>query len=193
MTMAMASKKKRANGNPGTTVNGIAEVKDLLTQFESYIKEAEALAAMEIRRIEEIKEALKAGLARLGTQIKEKEELIRSRDTALREMEETFTAKIHDLENKLREKEALLTVRDTSEKNFDYEMDAANMPGEPHFTLGDRAAAPVRNLERWLRQGIQAGRQGGEETRNSQERGPVGQEQKSSRLGSLLAPTKRRT
>lgn len=215
--MATVSKKKRASGNPATTVSAISEVKDLLTQFESFIKEAEALAAMEIRRIDEMKEALKTALVHVGAQFKEKEELLRSRDAAMREMEETLTAKIRDLENSLREKEPLLRAHDASQKDLDFKIDAANTPGERHFTLGEQAAASMRNLEQGLRQGTQAGRSIGEETQNSQERAPAGpetqaidralreagakpgmtkrpqgEEQKSSRLRSLLAPIKRR-
>lgn len=220
--MVTVTKKKRANGNPGTSVNGIAEVEDLLNQLESFIKEAEALATMEIRRMEQMKEALKAGLVRVGAQFKdqfkEEEELLRSKNAALREMEQSFTAKIHDLENKLREKETHLTAHEASQENFDLNVDAANTPSQTHFTLGEQDTAPRRILEHGLRQGTQAGRQVEEESKtfpwhapvdaetqgidlSPWERGvkarlgkrPVGQGEKNSPLGSLLAPIKRQT
>ncbi|MBI2089186.1 MAG: hypothetical protein HYT78_10645 [Deltaproteobacteria bacterium] len=211
---ANAPKKKRGSGTAGFPGNGFTEMKDVITQMESFIKEAEALAAMEIRRIEDIKEALKGAVTRLAALFREKEELLLTKEKTTKEIEENLFAKIRELEQQLGEKEMLLQSRVEALKAINVRPAPLTAPlkGTPSPLL----ERTIRDLEEELLEEPQVGRQGGE-TEVSEQRAegamePKGgkptvreldtraaktdkheAETKSSRLVSLLGPIKRKS
>ncbi|MBI2997747.1 MAG: hypothetical protein HYY46_04725 [Deltaproteobacteria bacterium] len=210
---ANSPKKRRGVGNAAVPANGFTEIKDVISQMESFIKEAEALATMEIRRIDEIKESLKASAARLSTLFREKEEIRLTREKAAKELEETFSTKIRDLERQVKETETLLEARE--ERPAESESKPAPSSFAPK-TAAAQSEPSIRELEEGLLQRTYALRRDGE-TQGGSERyatesevrsgGPAVRELemragkgdqhepelKSSRLVSLLAPIKRKS
>lgn len=213
---ANSSKRKRGSANAVAPANGLTEMKDVITQMESFIKEAEALAAMEIRRIEEIKESLKTTVTRLAAQFKEKEEVLRARDKVARELEENFSAKVRDLEKRLTEKEALLE----SHKAALAEAEAKSAPSGSGSKAGipqySESSPSIRELEEGLLRRAQAAKReeesevgverSGSTTETKGSRAPLREletrlgkidkkdpDQNSLRLVSLLGPIKRKS
>jgi hypothetical protein len=209
---ANSPKKRRGVGNAAVPANGFTEIKDVISQMESFIKEAEALATMEIRRIDEIKESLKASVARLSTLFREKEEIRLTREKAAKEFEETFSTKIRDLERQVKETETLLEARE--ERPAESESKPAPSSFAPKTAA--QSEPSIRELEEGLLQRTYALRRDGE-TQGGSERNATESEVrsgrpavrelemragkgdrheaelKSSRLVSLLAPITRKS
>jgi len=213
---ANSPKKRRGVGNAAVPANGFTAIKDVISQMESFIKEAEALATMEIRRIDEIKESLKASVARLSTLFREKEEIRLTREKAAKEFEETFSTKIRDLERQVKETETLLEARE--ERPAESESKPVPSSFAPKTAAGPAAQSEpsIRELEEGLLQRTYALRRDGE-TQGGSERNATESEVrsgrpavrelemrsgkgdrheaelKSSRLVSLLAPITRKS
>ena len=122
---------------------------NLITRVESTAKEAEALAASETQRAEEIERSLKAELAALKAQAGNKEDLL----CTVRELEES-TAKIRDLENRLKEKERILDVREAEVKDLQSEVEMSRVRAAQMECIAKEGASEaqrVEELERSLR------------------------------------------
>lgn len=213
---ANSSKRKRGGANGAPSANELTEMKEVLTQMESFIKEAEALAAMEIRRIEEIQESLKATMTRLAAQFKEKEEVLRAREKVAREMEENFAATVRELEKRLTEKEALLESHKTDLEKAQVKSGPTDLPPKVEVPQASESAASIRELEERLLRSIHSAKREGDSevgvervggaTETKSGRAPVREletkpgkvnnreaDQNSSRLVSLLGPIKRKS
>lgn len=150
-------KKSKSGNHPGVSGNGMAEIKELITQMESFIKEGDALASMQIRRVEAMKETLKSLSNRLGAQLKEKDETIRNMESKRKETEETLTGQIRELEKQVNERAAQVTEKtpqgdaaevDTPEFDpLDVEVDRAELTGERAETPKERNGLTLRELE----------------------------------------------
>jgi chromosome segregation ATPase len=145
-------KKGKSGNHPGVSGNGMAEIKELITQMESFIKEGDALASMQIRRVEAMKETLKTVANRLGGQLKEKDETIRSMESKRKEMEETLSAQIHDLEKQISERPAPIADHapiETAPKDdaAEIEVDRAELIGERPEAPKERSGTTLRELE----------------------------------------------
>ncbi|MBI2360081.1 MAG: hypothetical protein HYV04_14500 [Deltaproteobacteria bacterium] len=166
---ANTAKKRRTGGNVAVPANGFTEMKDVISQMESFITEAEALATMEIRRIEEIKESVKASLARLAALFREREEILLTKERTTKELEENLFGKIRELEKQLGEKEMLLQTREEALKAINVRPAPLTAPpkGTPS-PLPERAPTirdleeTIRDLEEELIEEPQAGRRDGE-------------------------------
>jgi hypothetical protein len=122
---------------------------NLITRVESTAKEAEALAAGETQRAEEIERSFKAELAALKAQAGNKEDLLRT----VRELEES-TAKIRDLENRLKEKERIPDVREAEVKDLQSEVEMSRVRAAQMECIAKEGASEaqrVEELERSLR------------------------------------------
>ncbi len=107
-----SSKKKKKGGAPEAVGAGVAEMKEGIRQMESFMKEAAAMAASEMRRIDEITANLGETVARLEAGIREKEEMLGQKEASLKELQERLSAQIRNLEDQIREKERLLAGRE---------------------------------------------------------------------------------
>lgn len=217
---AGSSKKKRQKvSSTDLIASQVAEMKDGITQIESFIKEAAVLAETEVRRVEEIKDSLEAAVARLEAELREKEEMLRKKDSVLKELEEGLTTQIRDLENQVRKEVELLETRDAEMKDLKSKLDAFRVPAERLFTLGEEKAIPLRDLEKELGRGIDLSKESEERGKDFEEgttadpkikvidqsmrdvvvkpgriaKRQAGQKQKNSRLVSLLGPVKKRS
>jgi hypothetical protein len=213
---ANAPKKRRTAGNVALPANGFTEMKDVIIQMESFIKEAEALAAMEIRRIEQIKESLKASLARLAALFREREEILLTKERTTKELEENLFGKIRELEQQVGEKELLLQTREATLKAMEVKSAPPTAPPRGTTSPPARSAPSIRELEEELLERPQAGNREGETRISAEQAGsemePKGgkptvreldtraakpdkheAETKSSRLLSLLGPIKRKS
>lgn len=177
--MANTPKRRRGSGSAGLPANGFTEIKDLITQMESFIKEAEALATMEIRRIDAIKESLKASAARLAALFREKDEILSTRERATKEIEDSLAARIRELEKALQEKDALLLAREETLRSLGANTPAGGAPAKAGPTPPPERAPSIREMEQ-----------------ESAERSPSPAGESAgppaSRLVSLLGPIKRR-
>ncbi len=195
--------KKRRTANQAGTANGVAEIKELITQMESFIKEADALASMQTRRVETIKETLKAVANRIGAQLKEKDEAIRSKESRLKEMEETFAARIRQMEVAPEARDAA-EVEDSEQEKLSRESPDAvkEKPGLTLRELEGKLLGGPGGLKELLQDSNRHGdtdpgnkkefpTQSGSATPEKQVKRIVGQDQKKLRLASLLGPIKK--
>jgi hypothetical protein len=210
------AKKKRGSASAALPANGFAEMKDLITQMESFIKEAEALATMEIRRIDEIKESLKASAARLAALFRQKDEILSTRERATKELEDSLAVRIRELEKQLQEKEALLLVRDEMLRSLSAKTSPASGPAKAGFTPPPEGKSSIREMDQGSAERSRpSAREGGSPPEEEQRAGageakgrrfPVHEPETSSgkvdrretegtasRLVSLLGPIKRRS
>lgn len=195
--------KKSKGANHPAGGNGIAEIKELITQMESFIKEGDALASMQIRRVEAMKETLKTVANRLGGQLKEKDETIRSKESRLKEMEETFAARIRQMEVAPEAGDAA-EVEDSEQEKLSRESPDA-VREKPGLILGElegKLAGGPGGLKELLQDSNKHGdtdqgnkrefpAQNGSAKPEKQVKRIVGQDQKKLRLASLLGPSKK--
>lgn len=111
------AKETEVKSDPKSLINEVTEMKDRIARMDSFIKQAAALAGMEIRRVEEIKNGFEATLAALDAQLKEKDETLAKKDASVKDAESGLGGKIRDLESQLKQKEELLQARDAELKN----------------------------------------------------------------------------
>lgn len=209
---ANSPKRRRGLSNGAAPANGFSEIKDVINQMESFIKEAEALAAMEIRRMDEIKESLKTTVARLSALFRENEEIRLTREKAAKELEETFSARIRDLERQVKEKETLLEARgeppgagESRPASFGFGPEMAARGGPAIRELEEEALPRSHGLRRdgespggAERNATESEMRGGtppvrEPETRARKGNPHEVELKGSSLVSLLAPIKRRS
>lgn len=164
---AKSSKKGRKSGAPELIPARVAEMKEGILQMGSFMNEAAALAATEVRRIDEIRENLEATVARLEAEIGEKEELLREKESALIELGNKSLGQISDMENQLAKKDELLESR-AAELKESWSQAQDTRPAELEAQLREKeeilsqkeaaltelqeaSSAKIRNLENLVR------------------------------------------
>lgn len=214
-----SSKNKQKGGAPSTVAAQVAEMKEGILQIESFMKEATELAAGEIGRLDGIREALQSTAAGLEAELRAKEAMLRRKDSVREEMEKELTAQVHELQVQLRTRDELLERRETEIADLRSRLDALTLPPEGSVPLdeanvvlleevepvsgqdpcsvgttavgatglagGAGAVAKIKVIEQSMRDVVvRPGRMAKRET---------GTDPGKSRLGSLLAPVKKRS
>ncbi len=90
----------------------MAEMKQGILGMESLMKEAAALVATEVERVDKIQHAFDETVSRLKAEVREKEEMLRERSSAVEELETQLTGRIRELKNQLAKKEEAPEGRD---------------------------------------------------------------------------------
>jgi len=108
-----SSRKRQKKETEGEVATRVSEMKEGISQMESFMKEAAALAAAEVQRIDEIRGNLEETLACLEAELREKEEMLQQRDSALEELEREFMGRAQDMEILLQRRDDLLEKRET--------------------------------------------------------------------------------
>lgn len=162
-----SSKKKKKDGAPEAGGVRVAEMKEGIRQMESFMKEAAAMAASEMRCIDEIAANLGETVARLEAGIRERDEMLREKDSALQELEGKLTGRIREMESQLEEREELFKSRteeikenlskgqDTRQAVLEAQLrESQQALGQKEAALKElqeTAAAKIRNLENLVR------------------------------------------
>lgn len=150
-----SSKKKKKGAAPEAVGARVAEMKEGIRQMESFMKEAAAMAASEMRRIDEITGNLGETVARLEAGIRERDELLREKDSALQELEGKLTGRIREIESQLKEREELFQGRAgelKESRSGDQEARLADLEmqlGEKERMLGQKEASLKELEESW--------------------------------------------
>jgi len=108
-----SSRKRQKKETEGEVATRVSEMKEGISQMESFMKEAAALAAAEVQRIGEIRENLEETLACLKAELREKEEMLQQRNAALEDLEKGFMARAQDMEILIQRRDDLLEKRET--------------------------------------------------------------------------------
>ena len=108
-----SSRKRQKKETEGEVATRVSEMKEGISQMESFMKEAAALAAAEVQRIGEIRENLEETLACLKAELREKEEMLQQRNAALEDLEKGFIARAQDMEILIQRRDDLLEKRET--------------------------------------------------------------------------------
>ena len=108
-----SSRKRQKKETVGEVATRVSEMKEGISQMESFMKEAAALAAAEVRRIDGIRGNLEGTLACLEAELREKEEMLQQRNAALEDLEKGFMARAQDMEILIQRRDDLLEKRET--------------------------------------------------------------------------------
>ena len=108
-----SSKKRQKKETEGEVATRVSEMREGISQMESFMKEAAALAAAEVQRIGEIRGNLEETLACREAELREKEAMLRQRDSALEELEREFMGRAQDMEILIQKRDDLLEKRET--------------------------------------------------------------------------------
>ena len=108
-----SSRKRQKKETEGEVATRVSEMKEGISQMESFMKEAAALAAAEVQRIDEIRGNLEGTLACLEAELREKEEMLQQRDSAIEELEREFMGRAQDMEILIQRRDDLLERRET--------------------------------------------------------------------------------
>ncbi|MEK7229062.1 MAG: hypothetical protein AAB154_03355 [Candidatus Binatota bacterium] len=111
-----SSRKRQKKETEGEVATRVSEMKEGISQMESFMKEAAALAAAEVERIDEIRGNLEGTLACLEAELREKEEMLQQRNAALEDLEKGFMARAQDMEILIQRRDDLLEKRETEFK-----------------------------------------------------------------------------
>lgn len=192
-----SSKKKKKGGAPEAVGAGVAEMKEGIRQIESFMKEAAAMAASEMQRIDEITANLGETVARLEAGIREKEEMLGQREASLKELQERLSAQIRNLEDQIREKERLLAGRELEMADLRSKLEGLEASYKGSVPLTEENVVLLEEVEPVLGDGLHPKVTGrsmrGVEVKPTKMAGREGQpNQKKSTLLSLLSPVKKR-
>lgn len=145
-----APKERQASDDPKLILNEVNEMKDRVTRIESFIKQAAALAAIETRRVDDIRQGLETTLATFEAQLKEKDESLLKKESDLKEKEATLTAKVSDLEGRLAEREKLLQTQDAELKDLKPKYEQSRAQLKEKEDLVQKKDTELKELEKTL-------------------------------------------
>lgn len=193
-----SSKKKQKGGAPQAGGARVAEMKEGIRQIESFMKEAAAIAASEMHRIDEIAANLGETVARLEAEIREKEEMLGQREASLKELQERLSAQIRNLEDQMREKERLLAGRELEMADLRSKLEGLEASYKGSVPLTEENVVLLEEVEPGLGDGLHPKVTGrsmrGVEVKPTKMAGREGQpSQRKSTLLSLLSPMKKRS
>ena len=106
------ARKRQKRESEGEVVTRASETKEGISRMESFLKEAAALAAAEVQRIDQIRGNLEETLACLEAELREKEEMLEQRDSGLGELEREFMGRAQDMEILIQKRDQLLKSRE---------------------------------------------------------------------------------
>ena len=122
--------------------DGLLEIRDAeLRELKSKNEGAAASAAIEFRRVKEVKEGLGATVARLEAQLQGKETTLNRESSVPGEQDQGLPSQMRDLESRLREKEEFLVTRDA-------EIEDLRSKVEEAAALAAAEAGRVQEIER---------------------------------------------